>query len=525
MSRQKTIPVGDELNWKYSLDDLDLFKDLSHLVHMSVHKVREAMQGCEAFFFVLQSEHRQYCEIVREGNFTIPEDSSFVTYLALMNELIETTDSSIRKFFRDEEILSFLFQQEMKIHFFLPIVYRFRLLGFLALALPARENTELTSEEKQFLGILKDTLRVNLYAALLIDKRLSELLTLNEVTKTIEKYETYDDMLPHIVEIVEQVIGFDRGVYYEYNEFLKRLTPVSMKGIDNPKPLRLGESLSGFVFEKRKPVIIPNLVDHVFFSEINKETFLGASVISIPFLSTQKGFGVLTIARDKRSQEFSVDHLYLMKILASVLVDVLENKMLYNRLEKSYFDTISALCSALEAKDTYTKGHSERVMNYSIGIANELELSPEKVREIKYAAILHDIGKIAISETIIQKPGRLSDEERKQMESHPDIGAAILSPIDFLHKPSEFVKYHHEKADGSGYYHKKAGDYPWEATVINLADSFDALTSNRSYRIASQTTEALDMLKESIGKQFDKKVFDAFLRFLKKNGQIPKEYK
>ena len=522
---KQSFESDEELNWLYSLDELDMFKDLSHLLNLSIHKIKEIVIGSEAFFFALQSEYHDYREITREGKFSIPEDSSFITYLALKNSIIHGDDKSIQKFFIEEEIPGFLFKKEMKVHVFLPIVYRFRLLGFIAISLSGKPEPVLQKQEIEFLNFLKDTLRVNLYAALLIDKRLCELLSLNEVTKKLEHYESYEDMVIHIIDIVEAVVSFDKGIYYEYNEFEKVLIPRSFKNIEPPKQLKLGESLSGFVFEKKKPVIITNINDHVFFHEINKETYITHAVISIPLISTQKVFGVLTITRDKRGQEFAVDHLYLIKILSSVLVDVLENKVLYNRLEKSYFDTISALSSALEAKDKYTKGHSERVMNYSQGIAVELGLSPDKIREIRYAAILHDIGKIAISEQIITKPGHLTNAEFISIQTHPDIGAGILSSIDFLNKSSEYVKYHHEKADGSGYYKKKAGEYPWEATIINLADSYDALTSNRSYRTASEPESALNELKISIGKQFDKKVFDAFIRYLKKNQILPKNFK
>lgn len=521
MPRKQNLPCVDEdLNWKYSLDDLDLFKDLTHLVNMVLRKVKENVPESQPYCFVLQGETHDYRELAREGRFSIPEDSPFITYLAIKNSILPRSDQTLGKFFEEEEVLAFLLQNDMHMDVFVPVVYRFRLLGFLGLDLSGRKKFSLSTEENAFLDSLKTALRTTLYAALLVDKRLYEILALNEVTKRLTFYEIYDDVADNIAHIVESLVSFDCAVYYEYQEFEKKLYPRSSKNIENLIPMDEGSGVSGFVLEKKKPLLIQNINEHTFFGSREHEDYLKLSVISLPLLSSQKCYGVLTLGRNKKNQEFSVDNLYLLKIVSSFLVDVMENKMLYQKLETSYLETITALASALEAKDSYTKGHSERVMTYSVGIAEELELSPYKIREIRFAAILHDIGKIGIHEHIITKPGRLSPEEYQDIQHHPEIGAGILSQVQFLSKATEYVKYHHEKLDGTGYYRKKMGEYPWESTIINLADSFDAMTSNRSYRKASLPELAIMELKKSVGRQYDTRVFEAFVRYLKKSGII-----
>lgn len=522
---QSKVEFSDEaLSWQYSLEDLDNFKDLPHLIHLSVNKVIENLPCANVYFFVLQSNFHEYREIIKEGSFSIQEDSQLITYLALKNVVLDLEDITKDPFFkqREEEVLSYLFAQQLKANVIVPIVYRFRLLGFIVISLQSRKEKILTDEELNFLNLLKESLKVNMYAAILIDKRFYELLILSDLSQRVQESESYKEILPKVIEMVKRVVDFDAGVYYEYNEFTQILTPVSNINLDGVEPLEIGHSVSGFVFQKQKPVMVNTIKDHVFFNEINRETFIQHAFMVVPFVTSKKAYGVLTIVKNSAKEEFSVDQMYLMRIASSFITDIFENKILYEKLEESYFDTIRSLTKALEMKDNYTKGHSERVMMYSVGIAEELNLSQEAVREIRFAAILHDIGKIGISENIITKPGRLTNDEFVEIQTHPEIGSNILANIDFLNHSKDYVKYHHEKIDGSGYYGKSAGEYPWESTIINLADSYDALTSDRSYRKAIQPEIALIELKKAIGKQYDQRVFNAFVRFLKKKRIVRK---
>lgn len=512
----------EELNWQYSLEDLDSFKDLPHLTNLTLQKIKDNIQNSIPYFFVLQQEFHEYREVNREGTFSIPEDSSLITYLAIRNKVILKKNLSEEDFFKegDEEVLTFLFSDEMQVNALVPIVYRFRLLGFVAISLKKRKLAELTEDEETFLELLRESLRVNLYAAILIDNRFYELLTLVDITKKLENFQYYDEICANVIELAGSIVNFDIGVYYQWEDSKRVLIPVAVKNVASPKRIKEGESVSGYVLQKKKPAIINNIKEHVFFNDINKESFITGSFISIPFVSGEQRFGVLTIAKKKKDEEFSVDHLYLLRIIAAFIADFMETKRLYQQLEKSYFDTVSSLANALEAKDKYTRGHSERVMLYSVGIAEELRLTKDALRDIKFAAVLHDIGKIGISEYIITKPGRLTTDEYQVIQAHPMIGSDILASIAFLTRAKEYVRYHHEKLDGNGYYGKKKGEYPWETEIIVLADSFDALTSDRPYRKAIHPELAIVELKRSVGKQFDQNVFDAMVRYLKKRKTI-----
>ncbi len=197
---------------------------------------------------------------------------------------------------------------------------------------------------------------------------------------------------------------------------------------------------------------------------------------------------------------------------------------LYLDMKNQYFETIKTLSNALDAKDEYTNGHSHRVAQISTIIAKEMKIPVLLIDEIKTAAILHDIGKIGISDAIINKPGRLEDHEMAIIQKHPEIGANIVKDVKSLEDLSNYIRYHHERYDGKGYPEGISGsDIPIEAAIIAVSDCFDAMTSDRVYRKAMSFEIALSIIKEERGKQFHPGVVDAFVRCAD-NGQIPKTH-
>ncbi|QUH24702.1 HD-GYP domain-containing protein [Serpentinicella alkaliphila] len=194
---------------------------------------------------------------------------------------------------------------------------------------------------------------------------------------------------------------------------------------------------------------------------------------------------------------------------------------LYIDMKSVYFETIKALSNAVEAKDEYTKGHSYRVAQYAVGIAQEMGLTYEVVDKINTAAILHDIGKIGISDTILNKPDNLSDEEYIRVQNHPEIGAKILFEVDFLKDVAEIIKHHHERYDGKGYpLHLEGNKIPLEASILAVADAYDAMTSDRAYRKAMNSIIAYKIIIKESGKQFDPRVVESFMKYMKKQKNI-----
>ncbi len=168
---------------------------------------------------------------------------------------------------------------------------------------------------------------------------------------------------------------------------------------------------------------------------------------------------------------------------------------------------------AVDAKDPYTQGHSDRVVKYSLAIAKEMNLSKEEIEEIEIAARLHDVGKIGVSEKVLGKQGKLTDKEWEEIKAHPETSAKILEPVDFPSSIVSSVLHHHERPDGKGYPNGLSKDkIPLGASIIKVADAFDAMTSARPYRKALPDEKAIDELKKYEGTQFLPEVVEAFLK-------------
>ena len=171
--------------------------------------------------------------------------------------------------------------------------------------------------------------------------------------------------------------------------------------------------------------------------------------------------------------------------------------------------------NAVEAKDTWTKDHSDNVTNYSLKMADYLGLSENQKDTIRYAGVLHDIGKIVISSTITDKPDKLNDDEWERIKEHPLIGQRILDPIDYLESVKECIQTHHERCDGTGYpFGLRAHQISLETRIISVADAFDAMIHSRPYRSALSIEEAVAELKRSAGSQFDSAVVGSLLKII-----------
>ena len=190
----------------------------------------------------------------------------------------------------------------------------------------------------------------------------------------------------------------------------------------------------------------------------------------------------------------------------------------YTSLKEAYQGTIESLRIAVDAKDSYTAGHSDRVAYYSKLIGQKLGLSPEDLQTLYEGALFHDIGKIGIPDSVLKKAGPLSNEEYHDIQNHPSIGAHILLPAKIFNDLIPIVRSHHERFDGTGYPAKLSrDDIPYMARIVAVADAFDAMTSDRSYRPRYTLIKALDELEKGKGTQFDPNIVDAFLLAIKEN--------
>ncbi|MGI9592634.1 MAG: HD-GYP domain-containing protein, partial [Myxococcota bacterium] len=193
----------------------------------------------------------------------------------------------------------------------------------------------------------------------------------------------------------------------------------------------------------------------------------------------------------------------------------------HQQLRTAYVQTIRALADAVDAKDAYTRGHSERVGVYASKIAREMSFPKDVIERVYIAGLLHDVGKIGVRDAVITKPDRLTPEEYDEIKQHPEIGYRILEPVEFLRDVAPCVRHHHEWYDGSdrGYPDRLRGDQiPLPSRIILVADTVEAMTSDRPYRKGMSLDKVVSEIHKFTGTQFDPKVAEAFLRLLDRDG-------
>jgi putative nucleotidyltransferase with HDIG domain len=207
--------------------------------------------------------------------------------------------------------------------------------------------------------------------------------------------------------------------------------------------------------------------------------------------------------------------LYHLNFVLDKASSSIENFALYENLYESLFSILYAFVETLEARDAYTKQHSARVTRYAATMAKALGRSEEEIEILQVAANLHDIGKIGIPDHILLKPGRLTEEEYEVIKKHPLIGSHIIGHFDMWSKEQRVIRAHHERWDGRGYPDGlKREQIPYLARIIAIADVYDALTSDRSYRSKMPVDKAVALLRENSGSQFDPEITDLFLHLL-----------
>ncbi|MBI5639014.1 MAG: HD domain-containing protein [Nitrospirae bacterium] len=288
------------------------------------------------------------------------------------------------------------------------------------------------------------------------------------------------------------------------------------------KEIRLGkgQGIAGWVAETGESLIVTDAQsDPRFFKGADaKSTFTTKNMICVPMKTRDRIIGVLQ-AINKKEGMFDEEDRDVLFALANQVAIAVENANLYKELKDTFYGTAQALAETIEKRDPYTGGHTQRVMNYSLAIGREMALPAREMENLKLAAILHDIGKIGIRDSILLKNGRLDPEEVQMMNQHTAFGSEILSHVNQLREVIPGVRGHHEKYDGTGYPdHLTGAGIPRIARIIAVADTYDAMTTDRPYRKGLSRQTALDELKRYAGIQFDGEMVENFMRCFSEEG-------
>jgi diguanylate cyclase (GGDEF)-like protein len=279
-----------------------------------------------------------------------------------------------------------------------------------------------------------------------------------------------------------------------------------------------GAGLIGRCLRERRPVVAGDvLTDQDYRS--TPETATVRSELVVPLWVGEELWGVLDV-QETRAGAFDEDDVRLIQTVADQVGSALRGALLYQRLERAYVGTAEALAAALEAKDSYTANHSRTVVEMAHAVGLRLDLDEPALRTLRFGAIFHDIGKIAVPEEILNKRGSLTEEEWEVTKRHPVAGERILASVEFLADVRPLVRHEHERWDGSGYPDGLAGEeIPLGARIILACDAYDAMTSDRPYRTAMSAEQAHEELRRGAATQFDPRVVVALLDLLAEPGE------
>ncbi len=279
--------------------------------------------------------------------------------------------------------------------------------------------------------------------------------------------------------------------------------------------LKKGEGIAGWVAAHNQPVLIDDVKRDPRHSRRfdDRSKFETRNMICVPMVIKNKVVGVLQAINKLGGGGFSQTDLDLLISLSHEVAIAVDNVRLYNELRETFYQTAEALADAIEKRDPYTGNHTRRVMHYSMAISRFMDLTETEIENLRLAAILHDIGKIGVEDSVLRKNADLNDEEYQKIIRHPEIGVDILGHIKRLEGVIPGMKSHHERIDGTGYPDRiKGADIPLIAKIIAVADTFDAMTTDRPYRSALGDREAMEELKRFVGTQFDRSVVNAFIK-------------
>lgn len=344
---------------------------------------------------------------------------------------------------------------------------------------------------------------------------LKEMVSLYQISQAMGSTVELDSLLNLILDTAVREFGANLGSILLWDEKAKSLKPKASFGTTKGEPDH--RSLSGddpiieSIIKNAQPQILDESNIRQMLSDETKKRDI-KSAISHPLLAKGKVIGVLNLIRSQRANPFTKGQLQSLSIIASEAASAIENSKLYENLKESYLETLTALANAVEARDTYTRGHTERVWYIAEFLAGQMGWEEEKMWEVKMGGILHDIGKIGVPDAILNKPGKLTLEEFEIMKLHPQQGVKILEGISFLAPALPYVLYHHERYDGQGYPEGLAKeDIPVQGRLMAVVDTFDAISSDRPYRKSKGFEKALEEIKENVGTQFDLSIVEVLL--------------
>lgn len=418
------------------------------------------------------------------------------------------------------------------VHFLFPLEANGRVVAALAVT-DKKDGTPLGPDERRIVRYLRAGLNLALAlhetgrrtpdtsaaAEKQVERKLMELETLFTVAHELAEALEIDKMLPAFLMMLTGQFSTARAmVLLEGDDGKFRVR--AARGVDEPlwpKFTLPPHGLASRLDEARAPQptqVVALLLSDAERGQLTPFVEEGFALLA-PLRFKGRLVGIAALARKISGKDFQPDEVKLFNALANLAAVSIETARLIGRFKDTYAGLVRALIAAIEAKDKFTRGHTERVTRYAATLAQELGLDEDTKQALLFGAVLHDVGYIGVPEHILQMPNGITPEQLAELRRHPVIGVKILRDIPFLEKALDAVKYHHERYDGTGYPEGLAGEnIPLIARILAVCDAFDAMTSERRFRRAKTVGEAAAEIRRERGKHFDPHIADAFLRLL-----------
>ncbi|RJQ43237.1 MAG: GAF domain-containing protein [Gaiellales bacterium] len=411
---------------------------------------------------------------------------------------------------------------------FLPLIAKDDVVGVVTLGEERRwDRTPFTEAKVSFYQTLVNQAAVALENASLYEKteqQVRELSTMHTISKAFTSTLDYQE----VVSVVAKRVGALFNAQYasvfmpdDSEHFLNIVASYKLSAeyvwtINKKRRMPIGVGPVGMAYAEGRPFTISDIEtdgDYELWKNVASVQNY-ASLIALPLISKGQRIGVICIYFTQ-PREFSAGEVSLLTTIANEAAIAIENARIYENLQDAFVGTIRSLAETIDAKDSYTRGHSERVSLYAEAIARGLGINGPELQTIRYAGYLHDVGKIGIPDSILTKPGKLTGEEFAVIKKHPVLSERILRPVNFPFPVQAIVRHHHERYDGKGYPDALCQEeIPLGARILFVADAYEAMTSDRPYRKALSNRMALEELMRNRGTQFDSRVVEVFARII-----------
>jgi putative nucleotidyltransferase with HDIG domain len=349
-----------------------------------------------------------------------------------------------------------------------------------------------------------------------VKEKAREMTMLFTMSRSLSSAVDIDTMLSIILEKARLLMRARFAVIRVFGSSRKALSILAQAGLSDNKArilAALEDKLSSNVMRGGNPCIINDIEAHFgdkLPAYLKKNRI--RSIVIVPLFSAKRRTGTLSVYMPG-IRIFTGEEINMIEMVASLASVAIDNSVMLERIRKDYLNMVKTLAKIIDANDSYTRGHCDKVMKYSLAICRRLNIPGRDVNTIKTASLLHDIGKIGIDLSVIHKTDKLTAKDWQSIRMHPEIGAKIVAQVGFLNDIVPIIKHHHARYNGGGYPdpRRKRNRIPLGSRIIAVADAYDAMTSNRPYRKAMSKEDAIAELRKCSGSQFDPEVVKALV--------------